>query len=498
MDTVSRKGFLQAAGAMGAMGMAGLSGMFGTPQVVFADEADDKDASQGKDGEQVDFAAREKEAAEAEGRPMDPIAYVTDKTRDELLELLRKEDEITEDYVTPSGKVIPAVYQRMRNRVNKIGYGVGTIIADSDTAWDVYMNWVSPEEAEVFCELPTFKWFTAFDAAAESGRDEDEIRNVCESMSERGLMWRYVRAGVPYYFLMCQIPGYWEVGQMWQCANSTTEEAKKFIQDCDNVYGSTQDKIANMMQPRSCLHVHPVSRDVVEGDLLPYTDWEAHIDHHEIFCVAPCQCRQKQETLNDGERACKDEHPLMTCTSFGEMAEYLIEIGVGKQLTREEARAQIQSNIDHGLVIEATHSKAGGTLCACHSDCCLFLGAVVASQGKMPCLEYYSDYTLNYYKDSCLQCGACVDRCPMKAITMGDDGYPTTSNLCVRCGQCGLVCPTKSRTLSPKKPWETFELADDLVADHAELAMIRQVQGVLVDFDGNSDGQDKSDSSKDE
>ena len=167
MDTVSRKGFLQAAGAMGAMGMAGLSGMFGTPQVVFADEADDKDASQGKDGESVDFAAREKEAAEAEGRPMDPIAYVTDKTRDELMELLRKEDEITEDYMTPSGKVIPAVYQRMRNRVNKIGYGVGTDIADSDTAWDVYMNWVSPEEAEVFCELPTFKWFTAFDAAAD-------------------------------------------------------------------------------------------------------------------------------------------------------------------------------------------------------------------------------------------------------------------------------------------------------------------------------------------
>lgn len=69
-------------------------------------------------------AAKKKAAAEAEGRRMDPIAYVADMTREQLMDLLRDEAEITEDWVTPGGKVIPAVYQRMRNRVNKIGYGL--------------------------------------------------------------------------------------------------------------------------------------------------------------------------------------------------------------------------------------------------------------------------------------------------------------------------------------------------------------------------------------
>lgn len=477
MEDVTRRGFVGAAGALGAMGLMGAGdAMFGTPQIVYADEP----------ASMEECAAKERAAAEAEGRRMDPIAYVTDMTREQLMDLLRDEAEITEDWVTPGGKVIPAVYQRMRNRVNKIGYGLGTDVAESENAWDIFMNWVTPQEAEVFCELPAFKWFTAFDAAAECGRDEDEVREVCESLALRGMMWRYVRAGVPWYFLMCQIPGYWEVGQMWNCAHSTPEEAKQFVIDCDNVYASTQDKVANMMQPRPCLHIHPVSKDIVEGDLLPYTDWEAHIDHHEVFCVAPCQCCQKTEVLNDGERACADEHPLMTCTSFGEMAEYLIEIGVGTPLTREEARAQIKSNIDHGLVIEANHTKAGGTLCACHSDCCGFLGAIVASNGAMPCLEFYSDYNLNYYADSCIQCGACVERCPMNAISLDEDGRPVANHLCVRCGQCALACPTSSRTLSPKQLWETFEIADELVQDHAELAMIRQVQGVLVDFEGTN------------
>lgn len=322
--------------------------------------------------------------------------------------MIREEAPITEDYVTPGGKVIPVVYQRLRNRINKVGIGVGTQIAESDTAWDVYMNWFTPEEA------------------------------------------------------------------------------RQFIVDCDNVYGSVQDKIANMMTVRSVIHVQPVSRDVIEGDLVPWTDWEAHIDEHDVFCVMPCQCRQKVETLT-GDRACKDEHPIMTCTTCGEMAEYLIEIGVGTPLTREEARAQIQSNVDHGLVIEGTISKQGGTLCACHSDCCLFMGAVLSSKGGIPFVKYMSDYDLNYKADECLQCGACATRCPLKAIEIGEDGVPVTQAWCVRCGQCGLTCPAHARTLVPRPIYDTFEMPDDLVMDHAELSMTRYLQGIMQDFTGQAE-----------
>ena len=472
MEDMTRRGFMGTIGMAGALGLASM-----LPAAAMATEESAVE-------EAVDFAAREREAAQAENRPMDPIKFLTDIPRERLIEMMREEAEITEDYVTPGGKVIPAVYQRMRNHANKIGFGTGTQVADSDTAWDVFMNWFSVEEAELFCEMPLFKWFNAAELANLTGRSESECRQICDGIAERGMLWRYTRAGVPNYFIMCQIPGYWEVGQMWNCAHSSPEEAKQFIVDCDNVYGSPEDKIANMMTIRSVIHVQPASKGVVEGDLVPWTNWEDWIDQHEVFCVMPCQCRQKAETLNDGDRACKDEHPIMTCTTMGEMAQYLIEIGVGTPLTREEARAQVQSNVDHGLVIEGTVSKAGGTLCACHSDCCLFMGAVRRSKGTIPFVQYMSDYDLNYKADECLKCGACAERCPLEAIEIDEDGVPVTQSWCVRCGQCGIVCPAHARTLIPRPIYETFELPEDLVMDHTELSMTRMVQGVLKDFTG--------------
>ena len=35
---------------------------------------------------------------------------------------------------------------------------------------------------------------------------------------------------------------------------------------------------------------------------------------------------------------------------------------------------------------------------------------------------------------NCIQCGACLDGCPMHSITFGEDGYPEMDNACVKCG----------------------------------------------------------------
>ena len=44
--------------------------------------------------------------------------------------------------------------------------------------------------------------------------------------------------------------------------------------------------------------------------------------------------------------------------------------------------------------------------------------------------------------DECISCGACVDECPVEAISEGDDIYIIDAELCTDCGACVEVCPS--------------------------------------------------------
>ena len=43
--------------------------------------------------------------------------------------------------------------------------------------------------------------------------------------------------------------------------------------------------------------------------------------------------------------------------------------------------------------------------------------------------------------DDCLACGACVEACPVEAITEGDGKYVIDADKCLSCGACDDACP---------------------------------------------------------
>ena len=44
-------------------------------------------------------------------------------------------------------------------------------------------------------------------------------------------------------------------------------------------------------------------------------------------------------------------------------------------------------------------------------------------------------------KDECIACGACMEECPVEAITEGDDKYNIDADKCIDCGACAGACP---------------------------------------------------------
>jgi ferredoxin len=49
---------------------------------------------------------------------------------------------------------------------------------------------------------------------------------------------------------------------------------------------------------------------------------------------------------------------------------------------------------------------------------------------------------INY--DSCTSCAACIDLCPVIAMSLVDDAVKINHEVCTECGTCIKVCPLKA------------------------------------------------------
>ncbi|PMP72932.1 MAG: ferredoxin [Calditerrivibrio nitroreducens] len=46
-----------------------------------------------------------------------------------------------------------------------------------------------------------------------------------------------------------------------------------------------------------------------------------------------------------------------------------------------------------------------------------------------------------YIKDTCKNCGACEDKCPVDAIDKADGKRVIDNDMCINCGKCVRFCP---------------------------------------------------------
>ena len=402
---------------------------------------------------------------------------------DEARAILFNEPQITQDFVKSDGTVIPAIYVQLRNRINRIGLGIGAEI--DENAFDFFTHEVTEEEAKFYCAVPMFRFFNDEEAAEAAGITVEKARELLDALSYRGWLNRVTRCGINFYHTLAFAHGILEFTLNRYCAGAEGKE--DYVKDIFSIrgadYGYTSRNLGSAMY-----FTVPVQRDVMADaatQVLPFCDWENIIDRNEVIAVMPCQCRTFTPILAGGEPGDWCDHPVETCISVGEQAQYYIENNLGRQIDKDEAKQIIQRSVDAGMVIQVMNTKQCDVICSCHGDCCGILRGYIGMEGDVENLKYVSNYKLEVDTDACLKCGACAERCPLFTITMDEEtGLPTVGNLCVRCGQCATVCPAGARKLVPLPKEERLTtMGNDMIDDYYIKSLERAKRGFIVDFD---------------
>ena len=195
-----------------------------------------------------------------------------------------------------------------------------------------------------------------------------------------------------------------------------------------------------------------VERDVQA--VYPYDSMGQVVEKARLIAVAHCTCRVSAQMLGKG---C--DHPLEVCLKFNDMAEYVIERELGREVTKAEALEIIKKSEEAGLVHFVDNAlgdiKHNCNCCGCN---CWNVGTI--RRRKTPRDVLMATYFIREtVEELCNGCGDCVELCPVSALTMEGDIAVVDKDWCIGCGVCAVSCPTEAISItrrSEEAPPENF------------------------------------------
>ncbi len=221
-------------------------------------------------------------------------------------------------------------------------------------------------------------------------------------------------------------------------------------------------------RPSSTRYI-PVGKSVTPDlqAVFPVQLMEQVIGNARRVAVAHCPCRVSYRLVG---RGCA--HPTEVCMKFDELADFVIERGLARELTKEEALEVIRVTEEAGLVHFVDNAE--GDIkhnCNCCGCACWNVGNI--RRRKIPRDSIMATYFMRETDAAeCSGCGDCAAICPVQAVQM-DDGVPIVDrDWCIGCGVCATVCPTNAAVLAVRKdkpgvrPAKTFrELHQTILAE---------------------------------
>jgi Pyruvate/2-oxoacid:ferredoxin oxidoreductase delta subunit len=203
----------------------------------------------------------------------------------------------------------------------------------------------------------------------------------------------------------------------------------------------------------------PVSKTLAPEQKILDTE-EAHkiIDAAASATLVPCPCRERTEKL--GARECRERNPIGSCIMLGLMGQAMEGMGLGRRVTKKQAKDYLDGMMEMGLVAATENSEENTSriICLCCECCCSEVRG--RTRWDNPTAVAPSNFLPKSNKGICIFCGKCADRCLFHAITVDKDNkrWKLNPELCIGCGICAIGCKqsaVKLHRVERNKPFKT-------------------------------------------
>lgn len=282
---------------------------------------------------------------------------------------------------------------------------------------------VIPEEARV--------------VARRAGLAVPEAARRLAALAGRGLAFSLERAGKPARYMAAQfVIGIWEYH-----VNDLDEE---LVRDVNEYIPYLFDPETWGKAPQ--LRTVPVGRSIpLEHPVLAHEQAEAIVRSQKRILVAPCICRREHRMAGKGCDRLEE-----ACLVFGAGADYYERNGLGRKIGQDEALAILRRADEEGLVLQPSNAQHPVNICCCCGCCCQVLQNL--GRHPRPAGLVSSPFAAALETEACAGCGACLERCPMGALSeAGEEGaVRLDSDRCIGCGLCVSTCPAGALALVRK------------------------------------------------
>jgi ferredoxin len=313
---------------------------------------------------------------------------------------------------------------------------------------------------------------SADEIRATSGMTDDEIAKKTDSLAKKGIIFNQpnTKGVMVYRLLPLIIVGTFEYTFMKELPKGEKiKDFEKIAKLYHTLLGELKDLIQGNYDNLLPIFEHqpPIDRTVPvftnetgksiniiineqvrkEEHIVPSKTVEEIIDKYDDIAVGHCFCRNYTKVLG---HSCATSAPSEVCFTFGKSARHTINQGFARGVTKEEARKIMREVEDAGLVHKAFHNgsnieKEENSICNCCKDCCDTF--TLWRNGAAP-LVNSTMYLSVIDPVSCSGCGICVERCPVDAIVINDDGIAVREEkYCIGCGVCARFCPSDAISL---------------------------------------------------
>ena len=298
-----------------------------------------------------------------------------------------------------------------------------------------------PNEVRVL--LAAFPAATVPELSIQTKIPPKEIQTMIPTLFHKGLLFLSRKEGEQRYYRVKSVPQFHDSSILWKGATRDFHDLwKKYMGTEWSQYG----KMIEAFLPRPAVRIIPVGATIeAKAKVLAFEDVREIIKQAKNLAVTACTCR-----LIDG----KCGKPLEACIQVNRAADYALERGTGRAITKEEALHILHQAEKEGLIhVVDNRQKVDHIICNCCSDCCM--------NWRLPNRHKIVDpsrFQATVNEEECMGCQACLDRCMFDAIRMeGDEPKArVSSERCVGCGVCTISCPAEAITMKEVRPPEVI------------------------------------------